>query len=142
MPTKITPLPALLKRVRTRSKQLVAVQATGAHFPGAWIEKRTASGIPSKKSYWCVRSRSPNLPNGSKFLYLSEADLKEWQKAIARGRKIIELQRDIRDTQRRIDALTRRAEKRGIVVRNVLGDPDASPEHYTPSPTSNWSGRY
>ncbi|MGI2909271.1 DNA N-6-adenine-methyltransferase [Tolypothrix sp. VBCCA 56010] len=65
---------------------------------------------------------------------MSEADLKEWRKAIARGRKIVELQRDIRDIQRRIDALLRRAEQRGIVVRNVLGDPDASPEHYTPLP--------
>jgi hypothetical protein len=132
LPTKITSLPALLKRIRTRTKQLAAVQATGAYSPGAWIEKR--SGITSNKSYWCVRSRSPNLPNGSTFLYVAEADLKEWRKAIARGRKIVELQRDIRDTQRRIEALTRRAEQRGIVVRNVLGDPDASPEHYTPLP--------
>ena len=33
------------------------------HFPGAWIDKQTASSITSKKTCWCVRSRSPNLPN-------------------------------------------------------------------------------
>ena len=63
---------------------------------------------------------------------MSAADLKEWRQTIARGRKIVELQRDIRDTQRRIDALMKRAEKRGIVVLNILGDPGASPEYYTP----------
>jgi hypothetical protein len=134
MPT-ITPLPDLLNEVRNLKKKITSLRNEDLCLCGAWLEQYYPSTACKDKRYWRVRSRQETLPNGKRLLHITRADeIETYRKAIARGRRIMEWQRRIRDTQRRINALVARAEKRGIVVRNVLGDPDATPEWYTPPP--------
>jgi hypothetical protein len=106
-----------------------------------WLERKQATLANRQTQYWRLRTRHLTLPNGAKTQYVSSADLKAVRAAIreasalwaiARGRKITELKRDIKNTERRIAALIKRAQTRGILIRNVLGDPDSSVDYYTP----------
>lgn len=133
MPTKITPLPVLLQQVRMLRKKIVQLEAEGLCLFGAWLEKNRPGSVRSRRQvYWQLRCRTGTLPNRKQLMHLDKEQVPIYQQAIARGRKIKACQRQIRDTERRIERLVARAEQRGIVVRNVLGDPDASPEWYTP----------
>lgn len=125
-------MPDLLNRVRSAHKKIAQLSAQGLCLFDVWLERKQATLTKRQTHYWRLRTRQGTLSNGAKTQYVSSADLKAVRAAIARGRKITELKRDIKNTVRRIAALIKRAETRGIVVRNVLGDPDSSVEYYTP----------
>jgi hypothetical protein len=59
-------------------------------------------------------------------------EVADYKKAIARGREIRRLERLIKSIEQRANRMIRRAELRGLVIRNPLGDADSPVEWYTP----------
>jgi hypothetical protein len=129
LPTQITPLPVLLNQKRTALKKIAQIKEKGLCLFDCWLECK----IQEKSyAYHRLRTKHGMLPNGSKTMYVRKKEVANYKKAIARGREIRKLERLVKSIEQRANCMIKRAQLRGLVVRNPLGDVDSPVEWYTP----------
>ncbi|MBP5976442.1 hypothetical protein HW132_27875 [Brasilonema sp. CT11] len=132
LPTKITKLPDLLNQVRNAKRKIAQLKLEGLYLSDAWLEKKLALNTKQPQYYWRLRTKHGLFPNGRKTMYVRQDEVQKYRKAIALGREIKKLERFIKLTSQRAARLIKRAELRGIVIQNPLGDADSSHDWYTP----------
>jgi hypothetical protein len=87
---------ATLKAERTR------ISTEGEVLLDCWVAQSSAGGTArTGKRYWQVRSRNP-IFDGKKSKYLKASEVAEYEAAIARGKRIKALGKEIEKLQQRL----------------------------------------
>lgn len=118
-----------MNRVQTLQAKLNAllseameIRESGECLQGVRLESAAAGGTASGKSqtnckYGRLRSgKGKLLPNGSKSQYVPLAELGEVEAAIARGKELTKIEREIKKVTAQLDQLARTAARLGLSV--------------------------
>lgn len=96
---------ALLNELATLEAERIKVGNAGVVLFDCWVAQSGASGTARTKNlYWQVRSRQAMF-GGKKSKYLKAAEVAEYEVAIARGKRIKALDKEIAKLRDRINKL-------------------------------------
>lgn len=128
----------LAKRIRKLQVQAAALREQGECWQGVRLEWSHAGGNASataqtQRLYARLRAgRNGVLPNGKHSQYVPLAEVDRYTAAIARGRELAQVERQIERLTQQLQRMQAQARRLGVPVKNLLGDRDATCEWYTP----------
>jgi hypothetical protein len=95
-------LQVLKQELATLQAERMRISGEGEVLLDCWVAQSGAGGTArTKKHYWQVRSRNP-IFDGKKSKYLKAHEVAEYEAAIARGKRIKALSKEIQKLQQRI----------------------------------------
>jgi hypothetical protein len=113
-------LPELKAQLATLETQAAAIRGSGDCLQGLRLEKAAAGGTASEKSisnykYGRLRAgKGKLLSNGQKSQYVALAELGNVEAAIARGRELSKVEKEIKKVQSKCDRIAATAERLGL----------------------------
>ena len=100
--SKMIKLQDLQQELATLQTERTRISSEGEVLLDCWVAQSWAGGTArTQKRYWQVRSRNP-IFDGEKSKYLKANEVAEYETAIARGKRIKALGKDIEKLQQRI----------------------------------------
>jgi hypothetical protein len=115
-------LPELKAQLTTLEAKATSIRGSGECLQGVRLERAAAGGSASSKSqsdykYGRLRAGKGNLlPNGAKSQYVPLSELGSVEAAIARGKALTKIEREIKKVTAQLDRLTAVAARFGLSV--------------------------
>lgn len=95
----------LLEKLKSLEAERSQISSEGDVILDAWLAQSKPSGTArTSKPHWQLRSRKPQF-GGKKSKYLKAAEVSQYEAAIARGKQLKELDRQIKTLQQRIEKI-------------------------------------
>lgn len=113
-------LPELKAQLATLETQATAIRGSGECLQGVRLERAAAGGsasIKSQQNYKYGRLRAGKgklLPNGAKSQYIALAELGSMEAAIARGRELSKIEKEIKKIEQKRDLIMATAARLGL----------------------------
>lgn len=98
---------ALLEKIASLQSQQAEIRAQGYVLLDCWIAQSKPSGTArTDNAHWQLRSRKAQF-SGKKSKYLKASEVGQYEEAIARGKELKRLEREIGALQQKLEKIER-----------------------------------